>query len=170
MRICVLFIYFPAYKRLAVTAAYKERRLLGQLKSRKAQRLFIQAVPRRATMVAEIRLQLNGPYHVDFMEPSGPRLRANRRKQEILLSLLREAREQKGLRQADVAAALKCPQTRVSKYELGTRRLDLLELRDVCIVLGVSLVDFVGTFDVSVGAIEAGERKQQGAGRARRTP
>src|SRR5579872_4231009 len=96
------------------------------------------------------------------MEPSGPRLRANRRKQEILLYLLREAREQKSLRQADVAAALHCPQTRVSKYELGTRRLDLLELRDVCKVLGVSLVDFVRTFDASVSAIEAGENKPKG--------
>jgi len=37
---------------------------------------------------------------------------------------------------------LDCPQTRVSKYELGTRRLDLLELRDVCNVLGVTLVVF----------------------------
>lgn len=121
-------------------------------------------------MVAEIRLQLNGPYHVSFMEPSGPRLRANRRKQEILLSLLREARERKGLRQADVAAALNCPQTRVSKYELGTRRLDLLELRDVCKVLGVSLVDFVRTFDANIGAIEAGERESQGTARFRRKP
>ena len=121
-------------------------------------------------MVAEIRLQLNDPYHVPFMEPSGPRLRANRRKQEILLSLLREARKHKGLRQADVAAALNCPQTRVSKYELGTRRLDLLELRDVCKVLGVSLVDFVRTFDASVGEIEAGERKTVETPSVRRKP
>jgi transcriptional regulator with XRE-family HTH domain len=102
------------------------------------------------------------------MEPSGPRLRANRRKQEILLSLLREAREKKNLRQADVAALLNCPQTRVSKYELGTRRLDLLELRDVCKALGVSLVDFVRTFDTSVGAIEASEGKSKRT--ARRKP
>jgi hypothetical protein len=58
----------------------------------------------------------------------------------------------------------------VSKYELGTRRLDLLELRDVCKVLGVSLVDFVRTFDAGVGAIEAGERKPKGTARSRRTP
>jgi transcriptional regulator with XRE-family HTH domain len=88
------------------------------------------------------------------MEPSGPRLRANRRKQEILLALLREAREKKGLRQIDVAAALGCPQTRISKYELGTRRLDLLELRDVCRVLGVSLVEFVKKFEKVASALE----------------
>jgi predicted XRE-type DNA-binding protein len=96
--------------------------------------------------------------------------RANRRKQEILLSLLREAREQKGLRQSDVAAALNCPQTRVSKYELGTRRLDLLELRDVCKVLGVSLVDFVRTFDAGVGAVESGELKPKVSAPSRRKP
>jgi transcriptional regulator with XRE-family HTH domain len=93
------------------------------------------------------------------MESSGPRLRANRRKQEILLALLRESREKQGLRQIDVAAKLDCPQTRVSKYELGTRRLDLLELRDVCKVLGISLVDFVRTFDYQVEALEGIERK-----------
>jgi transcriptional regulator with XRE-family HTH domain len=104
------------------------------------------------------------------MESSGPRLRANRRKQEILLTLLRQAREGKGLRQADVAEALNCPQTRVSKYELGTRRLDLLELRDVCKALGVSLVDFVRTFDDNVGAIEQGERKAKENARSQRKP
>jgi len=88
------------------------------------------------------------------MEPSGPRLRANAKKQKILLSLLREAREKMGLRQIDVAKALGCPQTRVSKYELGTRRLDLLELRDVCEVLGVPLVEFVKAFDKAVGVLD----------------
>jgi transcriptional regulator with XRE-family HTH domain len=95
------------------------------------------------------------------MEPSGPRLRANRRKQEILLSLLREIREDKGLRQADVARALGCPQTRVSKWELGERRLDLLELRDVCKALGVPLVEFVRTFDNAVSTIEEGYGNQK---------
>lgn len=96
------------------------------------------------------------------MEPSGPRLRANRRKQEILLCLLRKAREEKGLRQVDVAAALHCPQTRVSKYELGTRRLDLLELRDVCQVLGVNLVDFVRAFDDKVRVVDRNPLKSKG--------
>ena len=51
------------------------------------------------------------------MERSGPRLRANRRKQEILLALLREICEEKGLRQVDVAAALTCPQTVVRVFD-----------------------------------------------------
>jgi hypothetical protein len=44
---------------------------------------------------------------------------------------------------------------------LGTRRLDLLELRDVCNVLGVSLVDFVRTFDTAVEALEGAPKKGQ---------
>jgi transcriptional regulator with XRE-family HTH domain len=35
------------------------------------------------------------------------------------------------------------PQSFVSKYESGERRLDVLELRQVCAVVGVSLADFV---------------------------
>jgi transcriptional regulator with XRE-family HTH domain len=61
-----------------------------------------------------------------------------------------------------VAEKLDCPQTRVSKYELGTRRLDLLKLRDVCKVLGVSLVDFVRTFDTAVEALDSNQAKSKG--------
>jgi transcriptional regulator with XRE-family HTH domain len=81
------------------------------------------------------------------MERSGPRLRANRRMQKSLLTLLREVREERGLRQEDVAESLQHPQSFVSKYESGERRLDLLELREVCRVLGISLVDFVRRFE-----------------------
>jgi transcriptional regulator with XRE-family HTH domain len=44
-----------------------------------------------------------------------------------LRSLLVEAREKAGLRQADVALRLKRPQSYVSKIELGERRLDVVE-------------------------------------------
>jgi transcriptional regulator with XRE-family HTH domain len=101
------------------------------------------------------------------MEPSGPRLRANRRKQDVLVSLLREARERRGLRQIDVARVLGCPQTRVSKYELGTRRLDLLELRDVCKALEISVVEFVREFDRAVEALETSEQGRKRVGRSK---
>jgi transcriptional regulator with XRE-family HTH domain len=77
------------------------------------------------------------------MDKSGPRLAANRKQQKALLALLRELRVQAGIRQIDVADALGKPQAFVSYYESGARRLDLLELRQVCKVLGVSLPDFV---------------------------
>jgi transcriptional regulator with XRE-family HTH domain len=64
-------------------------------------------------------------------------------KQQELLKLLKEIRESAGLRQQDVASALKQPQSFVSKYESGERRLDLLELEQVCSACGISLNDFV---------------------------
>jgi transcriptional regulator with XRE-family HTH domain len=81
------------------------------------------------------------------MEKSGPRLTANRKQQKALLSLLRELRVRAGIRQIDMAHALGKPQAFVSYYESGARRLDLLELREVCKVLGVSLPNFVRKFE-----------------------
>lgn len=69
--------------------------------------------------------------------------------QERLCALLRSYREQAGLRQVQIAEALDVPQSFVSKYESGERRLDLIELRQVCAVLGVSLGEFVGAFETA---------------------
>ena len=64
------------------------------------------------------------------------------KRQKSLLTLLRECREKAGLRQDDVAELLKKPQSFVSKYESGERRLDILELLDVCESLGLTLSAF----------------------------
>jgi transcriptional regulator with XRE-family HTH domain len=56
-----------------------------------------------------------------------------------LLSLLRQARTEAGLTQEQVAKTLGRPQSFIAKYELGERRLDILELRQVCEALGVTL-------------------------------
>ena len=45
--------------------------------------------------------------------------------------LLRTLREEKGLLQREVAQRLGAPQSFVSKYESGERRLDLPELRKI---------------------------------------
>jgi transcriptional regulator with XRE-family HTH domain len=81
------------------------------------------------------------------MEKSGPRLTANRKQQKALLSLLRELRLKAGLRQVDMAEKLGKPQAFVSYYESGVRRLDLLELRQICGVLGLPLATFVRRFE-----------------------
>jgi transcriptional regulator with XRE-family HTH domain len=57
--------------------------------------------------------------------------------------LLREVRLEVGLRQSDLAEKLGQPQSFVSKYESGERRLDILELREVCNALGISLQCFI---------------------------
>lgn len=63
-------------------------------------------------------------------------------RQRVLLDELRTVRQEAGLRQDDVAQTLGRPQSFVSKYESGERRLDVLELLDVCQALGLSLSDF----------------------------
>jgi transcriptional regulator with XRE-family HTH domain len=84
------------------------------------------------------------------MEKSGPRLTANRKQQKALLSLLRQLRKEAGLRQVDMAKALGKPQAFVSYFESGARRLDLLELRQICGILGITLIDFIRKFEKSL--------------------
>lgn len=56
-----------------------------------------------------------------------------------LCAVLRELRQEAGLTQVQVAAELGVPQSFVSKYESGERRLDVIELGHVARVLGVSV-------------------------------
>ena len=65
------------------------------------------------------------------------------RRNDALLALLRQVREEAGLYQAEVAARLSKPQSFISKCERGERRLDLVELESVCEAIGISLQDFV---------------------------
>lgn len=64
-------------------------------------------------------------------------------KHKKFLTLLRQVREEAGLRQVDVAKRLDQPQSFVSKYESGERRLDLLELEIVCEACDTDLETFV---------------------------
>jgi len=70
--------------------------------------------------------------------------------QERLQSLLREIRLDADLRQSELAKRLGQPQSFVSKYESGERRLDLLELRQVCEAVGISLKEFIRKFEKSL--------------------
>ncbi|MFA7237541.1 MAG: helix-turn-helix transcriptional regulator [Phycisphaeraceae bacterium] len=69
--------------------------------------------------------------------------KSNFAQKKRFLSLVRQMRLDAGLRQSDLARKLGEPQSFVSRYESGERRLDILELRQICTVLGVSLVDFI---------------------------
>ncbi len=60
-----------------------------------------------------------------------------------LVSLLREMRIEAGLTQVDLAARIEKDQAYVSRYESGQRRLDVLEVREICQVVGVTLEEFV---------------------------
>ena len=74
--------------------------------------------------------------------------------QKVLQALLRELRVEKGMRQEDLARKLGEPQSFVSKCESGERRLDLLELREVCRALGISLSDFAREVEARLGGTE----------------
>jgi transcriptional regulator with XRE-family HTH domain len=56
-----------------------------------------------------------------------------------LCTLLRQLRREAGLTQVQVAERLDVPQSFVSKYEAGERRLDVVELRHVAQALGLTL-------------------------------
>jgi len=66
--------------------------------------------------------------------------------QRRLQKLLRQVREEAELTQTDLAARLRKPQSFVSKYESGERRLDLVELNQICGEIGISLVNLVQRF------------------------
>jgi transcriptional regulator with XRE-family HTH domain len=76
-----------------------------------------------------------------------PRSTVKMRRRKVLLDLLRQVRLEAGLRQTDIAKKLGKPQSFVSNYESGERRLDLLELQAVCEVVGIKVADFVGRFE-----------------------
>ena len=62
---------------------------------------------------------------------------------EKLLKLLKRIRQERGIRQIELADRLGVPQSFVSKYESGDRRLDILELRKVCEAIGIPFEEFI---------------------------
>jgi transcriptional regulator with XRE-family HTH domain len=66
--------------------------------------------------------------------------------QQRLAALLRTIREEQGLDQIDVAKRLRVSQSSVSHYESGQRRIDLLELEQICEAIGTPLLEFIRRF------------------------
>lgn len=67
-----------------------------------------------------------------------------------LCTLLKKFRQDKGIRQIELAQKLGVTQSYVSKYESGYRRLDILELRQVCDAIGISLKEFIQELENSL--------------------
>ena len=70
--------------------------------------------------------------------------------QKKLTKLLRQIRLAAGLRQSDLAERLGQPQSFVSKYESGERRVDILEVRQICQAVGITLQEFVERLEKSL--------------------
>lgn len=64
----------------------------------------------------------------------------------IFRSLLIEAREKAGLTQVIIAEKLGKPQSFISKYERGERRLDFTEFMELADMLGIDVADFVSRY------------------------
>lgn len=60
-----------------------------------------------------------------------------------LVALLRELRVEAGMTQTELAARIEKDQTFISKYESGERRLDILEIREICHAVGITSEEFV---------------------------
>lgn len=61
-----------------------------------------------------------------------------------ILERLKEARSKAGLKQTDVAKALKKPQSYISKIEAGERRLDPIELKQLAKLYDVKVSSILG--------------------------
>ncbi|AXA58467.1 transcriptional regulator [Pseudomonas thivervalensis] len=66
---------------------------------------------------------------------------------QLLLSLLVEARKEAKLTQTLLSARLGKPQSFVSKYERGERRLDVIEFLNVCRQLGADPYKMIHTLE-----------------------
>jgi transcriptional regulator with XRE-family HTH domain len=61
------------------------------------------------------------------------------RQHRALQRVLRTLREEKGLKQVELAETLGKPQSYVSKFESGERKLEVPELDRICEALNISL-------------------------------
>ena len=69
------------------------------------------------------------------------------REYTVVLRLLREARQEAGLTQTELAKKLKQSQSFVTKVERGDRRLDIIQLRTMCQTFGLTLAEFVSRLE-----------------------
>lgn len=62
---------------------------------------------------------------------------------KLFRGMLIQAREAAGLNQRDLSERLSRPQSFVSKYERGERRLDVIEFLEVAEALNIDPVEFI---------------------------
>lgn len=71
----------------------------------------------------------------------------HRKEYTALVEAVRDARVAAGLTQTQVSEQLGRSQSFISDVERGKRRLDLVELRDIAHLSGLSLADLVADFE-----------------------
>lgn len=76
--------------------------------------------------------------------------------------LLRDLRVRKGVTQAQLSAALGMAQSFVSKYEMGERRLDFIEVGRICGELGIGLEAFAKSYAKALAKSDGNKPKGKG--------
>jgi transcriptional regulator with XRE-family HTH domain len=66
----------------------------------------------------------------------------------VLRDLIRDVRKGAGLSQVELAERLGRPQSFVSDFEQGQRKVDILELDDFCEACGITLTEFTARLTV----------------------
>jgi transcriptional regulator with XRE-family HTH domain len=64
-------------------------------------------------------------------------MRTVRDREKTLRERLKQARLAAGLRQVDVAQQLAKPQSYIAKIENGERKMDFIEVLDLCVAIGL---------------------------------
>ena len=59
------------------------------------------------------------------------------------ITLLKSKRVEKGITQAQLAERMRVSQAVISKIETCERRLDVIELRDICRIIDISFTEFI---------------------------
>ncbi len=65
----------------------------------------------------------------------------------LLIECLKESRLHSKMTQQELAMHLGCSQAYISKYEQGQKRLDIIEVRNICHCLGITLPDIINQFE-----------------------
>jgi transcriptional regulator with XRE-family HTH domain len=84
---------------------------------------------------------------------------------ELFREILKELRESKGVTQAQLAERLEIPQSYVSKYETGERRLDFVETAEICEALGIKTADLANLFEARLEKAAAASKAHNPRGR-----
>lgn len=78
----------------------------------------------------------------------------------LLRTQLRQTREAAGLTQVDLSEAIGKSQTFVSDVERGVRRLDVVELWEICRAMGIDFVGFTAEFQAAADALRLSKAKR----------
>lgn len=74
----------------------------------------------------------------------------------ILIQCLKDYRMQSKMTQQELAYQLECSQSYICKYEQCQKRLDFIEVRNICLALGVSMAELVKEYEerLTLGGIK----------------